>query len=267
MGRTPLLPDLNVVSGSDRDSSLSYTVSSTANYYIGVSSYSNLSYDPNTAGSGSGGGSNGATGAYTLTLTVTEPTRTLAINDVTLGPAGTPHYPVPWAREASTSCLRTAEVTRKRFAQWAEGLRPVGLIRRVLIDLDQIGHPGRPRLVYRDRVSMPSSRRKERTMRGTSRGDLLAVVTACACLAVISPEWPGAPAPSGRLGCSYGRGLDILFRQRTTVQVKNSVLTSDFSKSRGITTAIVTEPSSMSSLARSSEAVVSTISKCPFAAR
>jgi hypothetical protein len=39
----------------------------------------------------------------------------LALNDVTLGEGGAPHYPVPWAREASTSFLLTAEVTRKRL--------------------------------------------------------------------------------------------------------------------------------------------------------
>lgn len=46
---------------------------------------------------------------------VLRPGGRLAINDVTLGPAGAPHYPVPWAREASTSFLLTAEVTRKRL--------------------------------------------------------------------------------------------------------------------------------------------------------
>jgi len=39
----------------------------------------------------------------------------LAINDVTLGEGGAPHYPVPWAREPSTSFLQTAEVTRRRL--------------------------------------------------------------------------------------------------------------------------------------------------------
>jgi SAM-dependent methyltransferase len=39
----------------------------------------------------------------------------LAINDVTLGEGGAPHYPVPWAREPSTSFLLTAEVTRRRL--------------------------------------------------------------------------------------------------------------------------------------------------------
>jgi SAM-dependent methyltransferase len=47
----------------------------------------------------------------------------LAINDVTLGPGGAPHYPVPWAREASTSFLLTAEVTRKRIE--AAGFRVI----------------------------------------------------------------------------------------------------------------------------------------------
>ena len=47
----------------------------------------------------------------------------LAINDVTLGDGGQPHYPVPWAREASVSFLLTAEVTRKRLE--AAGFRVI----------------------------------------------------------------------------------------------------------------------------------------------
>src|SRR6201997_2934233 len=47
----------------------------------------------------------------------------LAINDVTIGAGGAPHYPVPWAREASTSFLLTAEVTRRRLE--AAGFRVI----------------------------------------------------------------------------------------------------------------------------------------------
>jgi len=47
----------------------------------------------------------------------------LAINDVTSGEGGAPHYPVPWARELSTSFLLTAEVTRKRLE--AAGFRVI----------------------------------------------------------------------------------------------------------------------------------------------
>jgi SAM-dependent methyltransferase len=36
----------------------------------------------------------------------------LAIQDITLGPAGDPHYPVPWANEPSISFLRTPAETR-----------------------------------------------------------------------------------------------------------------------------------------------------------
>src|SRR5262245_221915 len=58
---------------------------------------------------------------------------------------------------------------------------------------------GRPRLVDRDRVLTSSSRPKERTMPAKSRGDLLAVVAACACLVVIDPDRPAAaPAPLPR---------------------------------------------------------------------
>ena len=46
---------------------------------------------------------------------VLRPGGRLAINDVTSGEGGAPHYPVPWAREASVSFLLTAEVTRKRL--------------------------------------------------------------------------------------------------------------------------------------------------------
>jgi len=47
----------------------------------------------------------------------------LALNDVTSGEGGAPHYPVPWAREVSTSFLLTAEVTRKRLE--AAGFRVI----------------------------------------------------------------------------------------------------------------------------------------------
>jgi SAM-dependent methyltransferase len=46
---------------------------------------------------------------------VLRPGGRLAIADVTLGDGGAPHYPTPWAREASMSFLLTAEVTRKRL--------------------------------------------------------------------------------------------------------------------------------------------------------
>ena len=46
---------------------------------------------------------------------VLRPGGRLGINDVTLGPGGDPHYPVPWAREATTSFLLTPEVTRRRL--------------------------------------------------------------------------------------------------------------------------------------------------------
>lgn len=47
----------------------------------------------------------------------------LALNDVTSGEGGAPHYPVPWARDASTSFLLTVEVTRKRLE--AAGFRVI----------------------------------------------------------------------------------------------------------------------------------------------
>jgi len=47
----------------------------------------------------------------------------LALSDVTSGEGGAPHYPVPWARESSTSFLLSAEVTRKRLE--AAGFRVI----------------------------------------------------------------------------------------------------------------------------------------------
>ena len=43
---------------------------------------------------------------------VLKPGGRLAIQDITLGPAGNPHYPVPWANEPSISFLHTPEETR-----------------------------------------------------------------------------------------------------------------------------------------------------------
>ncbi len=43
---------------------------------------------------------------------VLKPSGRLAIQDITLGPAGDPHYPVPWANEPSISFLRTQAETR-----------------------------------------------------------------------------------------------------------------------------------------------------------
>jgi SAM-dependent methyltransferase len=54
---------------------------------------------------------------------VLRPGGRLAINDVTSGAGGPPHYPVPWAREAATSFLLTAEVTRTRLE--AAGFRVI----------------------------------------------------------------------------------------------------------------------------------------------
>jgi len=54
---------------------------------------------------------------------VLRPGGRLALNDVTAGEGGAPHYPVPWARESSTSFLLTAEMTRKRLE--AAGFRVI----------------------------------------------------------------------------------------------------------------------------------------------
>ena len=43
---------------------------------------------------------------------VLKPGGRLAIQDITLGPVGNPHYPVPWANEPSISFLHTPEETR-----------------------------------------------------------------------------------------------------------------------------------------------------------
>jgi len=58
---------------------------------------------------------------------VLKPGSRLALQEVAAGPGGEPHYPVPWAREASISFLLTPEATRAqleaagfRVAQWQE---------------------------------------------------------------------------------------------------------------------------------------------------
>ncbi len=40
----------------------------------------------------------------------------LALNDIVAGPAGPPHFPVPWARDPATSFLESAEELRGRLA-------------------------------------------------------------------------------------------------------------------------------------------------------
>ena len=47
----------------------------------------------------------------------------LALQEVVAGPGGEPHYPVPWAREASISFLLTSEATRAKLE--AAGFRVV----------------------------------------------------------------------------------------------------------------------------------------------
>src|ERR1700751_31078 len=46
---------------------------------------------------------------------VLKPAGRLALQEVVAGPGGEPHYPVPWAREASISFLLTAEATRAKL--------------------------------------------------------------------------------------------------------------------------------------------------------
>jgi len=68
---------------------------------------------------------------------VVKPGGVLAFSNVGLGPAGAPHYPVPWATTAATSFLSTPEETRAHmvaagleiisFRDTTEALRP-GLI-------------------------------------------------------------------------------------------------------------------------------------------
>jgi SAM-dependent methyltransferase len=54
---------------------------------------------------------------------VLKPGGWLALQEVVAGPGGAPHYPVPWAAEASISFLLTAEATRAKLE--AAGFRVV----------------------------------------------------------------------------------------------------------------------------------------------
>jgi subtilisin family serine protease len=68
------------------DSLLTYTVTTSGTYYVGVSSYGNSSYSATTAGSGTTGHT---TGAYTLTLSVAATAPVADIIDVTPDPRTT----------------------------------------------------------------------------------------------------------------------------------------------------------------------------------
>lgn len=75
--------------GRSYDSFVSYTAPTTGTYYVGVSAYGNSSYSPWTAGSGMAAVT---TGAYTATITVSEPVLppTADIIDVAPDPRTTP---------------------------------------------------------------------------------------------------------------------------------------------------------------------------------
>jgi SAM-dependent methyltransferase len=62
-------------------------------------------------------------GLYSEMRRVLKPGGRLALQEVAAGPGGEPHYPVPWAREASISFLLTAEATRAKLD--AAGFRVV----------------------------------------------------------------------------------------------------------------------------------------------
>ncbi|RLT06070.1 MAG: hypothetical protein DWI23_02155, partial [Planctomycetota bacterium] len=68
------------------DSYLVFTAQTTGTYYVGVSGYGNVAYDPSTAGSGS---SDGSTGDYSTTFAVALPALGADIVDVTPDPRTT----------------------------------------------------------------------------------------------------------------------------------------------------------------------------------